>query len=153
MSEYPWEGNPLCIHGYQFDCQQCRMQPSILEDVTWAANQVYIELGSGHTEAVYEAALEIELEQIYSNPIRRQVPVPIYYSGRVVGTGFIDILIEFYAVIEVKTISKLSWKEEQQVRKYMSGVGLEQGVLINFGQNLEIVEVKGKNEQTTSEKN
>lgn len=23
MSEYAWEGLPLCNHGYQFDCQEC----------------------------------------------------------------------------------------------------------------------------------
>lgn len=25
MSEYAWEGMPLCEHGIQFDCERCRL--------------------------------------------------------------------------------------------------------------------------------
>lgn len=109
--------------------------------VTHAANEVYNELGSGHTETVYESAMEVELGIKDLGPVRRQVPCPIYYKGYVVGTGFIDMLIDNILVVEMKAVNRLSNKEQQQVRKYMTSTGLDHGLLINFGNELEVEEV------------
>ena len=113
----------------------------LIEAVRNAATEVFWELGTGHTETVYESALEVELGLKDISSVRRQVPCPISYKGHVVGAGFIDILVDNILVVEIKTIAKLTFKEEAQVRKYLLGTGLEAGLLINFGQFVEILEV------------
>ena len=105
----------------------------------FAAQQVFTEMGSGHSESVYEAAMAIELS--YNDQIvTRQVPCPLIYRGYTVGVGYIDILIPGLP-IELKSVAKLAPKDVQQVRKYLQAMDLENGLLINFGNDLEIVEV------------
>lgn len=110
------------------------------------AEEVFNEMGSGHTEAVYEAAMAAEL--IFIRPydyepisITRQVPCPLVYKGITVGVGFIDILIRDSLIVELKSVAKLTPKDVQQVRKYLIALDLVSGLLINFGNDLEIIEV------------
>lgn len=112
----------------------------MIEDTKDAAQEVFKELGSGHTEVVYEAALEIELIERGYNSIRRQVPCPIYYKGYLVGTGFIDILVENFLVVEIKSINKITNKDHTQLRKYLLGTGMSNGLLLNFNPSHEEVE-------------
>lgn len=140
-NDYAWEGMPLCIHGYQFDCDQCRRKDWLLDTVKEAASEVYFELESGHTEIVYEAALEVELGIKNISPIRRQVPCPIYYKETVVGNGIIDMLIGYDLIVEIKAVAKLAAKDKTQVMKYLQNTGLKRGLLINFGPELEIWDV------------
>lgn len=115
----------------------------IVEAVKQAAHTVYDELGTGHTESIYEAALEVELSYGLWNvgPVRRQVTCPIQYKEWIIGSGLIDILVGGALVVEIKAVSKLSYKDEAQVRKYLVGSNTDRGLLINFGPDLEIVEV------------
>lgn len=139
--DYAWEGMPLCEHKVQFDCDQCKFKPWLTDTTKKAAKIVHEELGNGHTENVYEAALEIELgiQGIYS--IRRQVPCPITYKGRFVGNGILDLLLYDLFIIEIKAVAKLTSKDEVQVKKYLQSYGIEKGLLVNFGPELEIWEV------------
>lgn len=140
-NDYWWSGLPLCEHNVQFDCDQCQFEPQLLDLVKKSAEIVHGELGNGHTENIYEAALEVELGIQGLNSIRRQVPCPISYKGRFVGNGIIDILIYDLLIVEIKSIVKLSLKDEAQVNKYLQSYGLKRGLLINFGPELEIREI------------
>lgn len=122
----------------------------ISEEVANASMAVWDVMGAGHSETIYEAALNIELH-LRDIPSRRQVPVNLSYKGWSIGTGFIDLLVFEDFVVEIKSVAKLSLKDELQVRKYLAATGLERGLLINFGNDLEIVEVrKVDHEQTIS---
>jgi GxxExxY protein len=98
-------------------------------------------MGSGHSEAVYEACMALELGFDPFLTITRQVPCPLQSKGHVVGVGYIDILVDRKVVIELKSVAKLTPKDVQQVRKYLQAMDLDNGLLINFGNDLEIVEV------------
>ncbi len=113
----------------------------MIETVKAAAEIVHGELGNGHTEIIYEAALEVELGIQNIGPIRRQVPCPIRYKERFVGNGIIDILIDDTLIVEIKAVAKLSTKDEAQVKKYLQSSNKDRGLLINFGPELEIWEV------------
>lgn len=106
-----------------------------------SAQEVFSLLGSGHSENVYETAMDIELKLQGILDHRRQVPCVLIYKHQPVGTGFIDILVNNYLIVEIKAIAKLTNKDEQQVRKYLAATGLNHGLLINFGNELEIVQV------------
>lgn len=115
----------------------------MIDMVKFCAQEVFNELGTGHTEAVYEAALavEISLYDYDALTIMRQVPCPINYKGFTVGVGFIDILVNDL-IVELKSVIKLTPKDVQQVKKYLLALDLNNGLLINFGNDLEIVEVQ-----------
>lgn len=111
------------------------------DTVEEAAGTVFRIMGSGHSEAVYEASLDVEL-MLRKIIRRRQVPCTLTYKLEVVGTGFIDILVDNSLIVEIKAIAKLTNKDEQQVRKYLKATGLDEGLLINFGNDLEIIRVQ-----------
>ena len=113
-------------------------------EIRRAADTVFRVLGTGHTETVYEAALEIELMERGFKHIRRQVPCPIYYKGYSIGVGFIDMELEDEKyLLELKTVAKLNGKDEAQVRKYLYDGQI--GLLINFNCSsgeLEVIKVE-----------
>lgn len=117
------------------------MTNETVEKIKECAQEVFTLLGNGQSESVYETAFEIELAEQGLGTIRRQVPCPIYYKSYLVGCGYIDILINNKIVIELKTVTKITNKDEAQLRKYLAGMALPIGLLINFNPGLEGVEV------------
>lgn len=128
------------------------MFDELIKEVITAAQTVFDELGNFHSEIVYETALELELGFRKIGSIRRQVPCPIYYKGFLVGIGHIDILINDRFVVELKSVSKLTNKDETQLRKYLAGMTWPTGLLINFNPGLEEIEAV-EIEQPRSETN
>jgi GxxExxY protein len=109
----------------------------IIDKIKKIAKDVFNELGSGHTEAVYQKAMEVGL-RLEKIPYENQKVVPIYYKEYNVGEGYTDLIIndaKGRIIIELKAVgSKLSNKEETQLRKYMAVLGINKGILINFPQ-------------------
>ena len=100
------------------------------------AKDVFNELGSGHSESVYQKAMEVGL-RLEKIPYENQRIVPIFYKKYNVGQEIPDIIVNEgnngKVIVELKAVSsKLSLKEEVQVRKYMEVLGIDKGVLINF---------------------
>lgn len=119
------------------------MGKAAMIQIKQAAQEVFNLLGVGHSEFIYEAALELELweRSLFTANIRRQVPCPIYYKGHLIGTGNIDLLLNDTFIIELKSVAKLTGKDEAQLRKYLSGMRLDNGLLINFNPTKEEVEI------------
>lgn len=102
-----------------------------------AAYNVHKELGHGFLEKVYKNALALELED--SGLSRRlEAPLEVSYHGRIVGEYFADLIVEDKIIVEVKAVSKLEPVHEVQLVNYLKATGLEVGLLINFGQSVEI---------------
>jgi GxxExxY protein len=98
-----------------------------------AAMEVHRELGSGFLEAVYQEALEIELQQ-QSIPYEREKPLFIYYKGnKLIRTYSADFLCYGSIVVELKALSQLTGDHESQLINYLKATKLRVGVLINFG--------------------
>src|SRR5215217_7311582 len=75
--------------------------------VIGACIEVHRHLGPGLPEKVYREALSHELTL---QNIRHacEVPVPMYYKGRLVGEGRIDTLVEDVLVVEIKVVEVLN---------------------------------------------
>ncbi|MDD5331553.1 MAG: GxxExxY protein [Candidatus Nanoarchaeia archaeon] len=102
------------------------------------AKDVFNELGSGHTECIYQKAMEVGL-RLNKIPYENQRIVPIFYKKYNVGQGIPDLIInegkDGKMIIELKAVgTKLSNKEEVQLKKYMEVLGIKKGILINFPQ-------------------
>jgi GxxExxY protein len=112
-----------------------------------AANEVFQNLGHGHSEATYQNALEIELR---SRPevkyVFREITFPILYKGVPVGYQRADFIIQFsndeYVIVELKSVKNMNVASvETQIRRYLSQFNIfrvSYGIIINFPQNTDV---------------
>ena len=98
-----------------------------------AAMEVHKELGSGFLEAVYQEAMERELES-RNLVFEAQPAIEIQYKGEPLNKTYHPDFICFNEVIvEIKAISNTTGVEEAQLINYLKATGLKVGLLINFG--------------------
>jgi len=101
--------------------------------IVGAAMEVSNELGSGFLEAVYQEALQIELEE-RKIPFAAQVPIQISYKGRRLAKEYIpDFICYGHIIMEIKALKQLTSVEEAQLLNYLKATGKPVGVLLNFG--------------------
>jgi len=107
------------------------------EKIIAAAYNVHKELGYGFLEKIYKNALVIELGE---NGIKcaAEFPLKVKYHNIVIGDYYADIVVDDKIVIEVKAVSKLESVHEVQLVNYLKATGIEVGLLINFGQSVEV---------------
>jgi GxxExxY protein len=75
---------------------------------------------------------------------RQQVKLPFVYEGQQVWLYFTDLWIENYLIVEIKAILTLAPAHETKLIHYLTATGIDDGLLINFG---ETVQVKRKYRQ------
>ena len=97
------------------------------------AIEIHRALGPGLLESVYEAILQKKLIQC-GFTVERQVAVPIFYEGLQFDEGFrADLIINRLVCLELKSVETLSPVHSKQLLTYLKLLGLEVGLLINFG--------------------
>ena len=102
-----------------------------------AAYTVHNILKFGFLESVYQKALKKELVAM-GLKCECEKPLDVYYKGDIVGHFVTDILVEDSVIIELKAVKALKDEHEWQLVNYLTATGLEVGLLINFGHNLEV---------------
>ena len=105
-------------------------------DITYqirgAIYDVYVALGPGLLESVYEEALVYELEK-RGLKVERQLNVPIHYDGHVLKTPLrLDLLVEDRVVVELKSVKEMQDVFFKQTRTYLRLLNLKVGLLVNF---------------------
>jgi GxxExxY protein len=103
-----------------------------------AAMEVHRTLGCGFLEAVYQEALEFELE-LQGVLFVPQQEVTITYKGRTLKQKYKpDILVDNKVIVEIKALARLTSTQEAQGINYLKATGCKVALLINFGaQSLE----------------
>src|ERR1041385_4931044 len=105
--------------------------------VIGCAFKVHNALGAGFLEKVYENALKLELTKL-DIKARQQVKVPGWYEGHQIGIYFPDLWIENQLIIEIKAAVALAPQHEMQLIHYLAATGIDNGLLINFGETVQI---------------
>ena len=111
--------------------------PLIYQDESYAirgaAMRVYNLLGCGFLEAVYQEALEIELDKRHI-PYEREKELEIYYDGIKLGKKYIaDFVCYDKIILELKAVKELDDSHRSQIYNYLKATGFKLGFLINFG--------------------
>lgn len=109
---------------------------NVIDVIKSCADDVYKDLKYGHSECVYQQALEHEL-RLRNIQFEQEVVFPILYK-QMHYCGFIrcDLIVQKNIVIELKTIDRIIFRDTDnevvQLKKYMSITGHKTGILINF---------------------
>ena len=101
------------------------------------AYKVHNSLGFGFLEAVYQNALLIELVKAGLRA-EKEKGIQVYYDNHLVGDYAADIVVEEKVILKLKSVKDLHPAHEAQLVDYLKTTGIEVGLLINFGQSVEI---------------
>ena len=108
---------------------------TITSRIIGAAIDVHRVLGPGLLEPLYEQALCIELDERGVN-YARQVPIPAYYKGHLLGHYRVDLVVEDLVLVEVKSVVAVAPVFEAQLLTYLRLTGKRVGLLVNFHSQL-----------------
>jgi GxxExxY protein len=101
--------------------------------IVGAAIEVHRELGNGYLEAVYQEAMEVELES-KAIPFVAQAQLVIWYKGRLLRKRYLADFVCFSEVIvELKVADRLTKTDEAQLLNYLHATRKRVGLLVNFG--------------------
>ena len=64
-----------------------------------------------------------------------ELPINVMYKGCLVGEYRADIVVENRLIIEIKAVSSIIPAHEAQLVNYLTALNIEDGILINFGDN------------------
>jgi len=101
------------------------------------AYKVHNTLGFGFLETVYQNALLIELIKA-GLKAEKEKKIQVYYDTQLVGDYMADIIVENKVILELKSVKDLHPAHEAQIINYLKATGIEVGLLINFGERVEI---------------
>jgi len=106
-------------------------QDPLSRKIIGAATEVHRALGPGVPESLYEKALCIELEA-RGIKYARQVAVFAHYKGQLLGTYYVDLIVENLIVVEVKSVTAVVAVHEAQLLTYMRLTKTRRGLILNF---------------------
>jgi GxxExxY protein len=100
--------------------------------IVGCAIEVHKQLGPGLLESVYETCF---VEELISQGfiVQRQVPIPIVYKGKDLGTTLVlDLLVNDLIIVEIKAVEVMIPVFKAQLLSYLKLTGKPKGLLINF---------------------
>jgi len=101
------------------------------EAIVGCAIEVHRQLGPGLLESIYESALCIELRD-KGLSFRRQVSLPVWYKGELLGEHRPDLVINDQIIVEVKSVERLAPVHTAQMLTYLRIAHLRVGLILNF---------------------
>ena len=101
------------------------------------AYKVHNTLGFGFLETVYQNSFLIELIKVGLRS-EKEKKIQVYYDNQLVGDYMADIIVEDKVILELKSVKDLHPAHEAQLINYLKATGIEVGLLINFGESVEI---------------
>lgn len=105
--------------------------------VIGCAYKVHNVLGFGFLESVYENALQIELNKNGITALQQE-KINVWYEGHIVGDYVPDLWLPEKLIIEVKSVQNLAKEHEVKLVHYLAATKINDGLLINFGQSVQV---------------
>jgi len=94
--------------------------------------EVYNTIGFGLLEHLYVMALEMELLE-RGHSVVRELAVPVWYKGRMLGFQRMDMVVDDTVIIETKSSHTLPRIASRQLYNYLKATQFETGLLLHFG--------------------
>ena len=103
----------------------------LTERIIGCAIAVHRELGPGLLESIYEKALCIEFRDARL-AYTRQVGIPVFYKGALIGEHKPDLVVAGQVVVEVKRVERFESVHTAQMLTYLKITHLKVGLILNF---------------------
>ncbi|HUQ46777.1 MAG TPA: GxxExxY protein [Gemmatimonadaceae bacterium] len=100
--------------------------------VIGAFYEVYNEMGHGFTETLHARGMQAELE-FRGHKVAREVCVPVYLKGWLLGDQRIDMIVDGRLIIEIKSSQRLPKSTGRQLYNYLRCTDIEVGLILHFG--------------------
>jgi GxxExxY protein len=117
---------------------------------------VYNQVGPGYNEKYYEKAISSGLAK-KNITFQSQVPANLTYNQEVIGTFYLDFLIDHKVILEIKVGQKFSKQNFNQVHEYLKTTGMQLAILAIFTQKgvkfIRVLNVNNKIKETQAEIN
>jgi GxxExxY protein len=102
-------------------------------NIVGAAIEVHKIIGCGFSEAIYQEALEKEL-QLRNIPYSREKIYYVTYKDQILSKHFRpDLVCYDKVIVELKALPEITDEHVAQVLNYLKASGLRLGIIINFG--------------------
>ncbi len=108
--------------------------PELSFKIIGLAFEVFNELGSGHREKVYQAAMSRQFK-LANILFKEQIYYPLIFKNETIGKNYFDFLIDEKVVVELKRSDNFSKSHFEQVNHYLKVSDLRLGLLISFTQS------------------
>jgi len=112
------------------------LEDKLTEKIIGAAFKVHNTLGFGFREKIYQRAMIVELRKM-GLKVEEEFPLKIFYFNDVIGNHRADLFVE-NILVELKTLLQLSKADEVQLVNYLTATKIDIGLLINFGQSVQV---------------
>jgi GxxExxY protein len=109
----------------------------LTEKIIGAAFRVHNTLGSGFKEKIYQRAMVVALKKLGLS-VEEEFPLSISFDNEIIGTHRADLFVEKIVLVELKAILELGQADEVQLVNYLSATKIDNGLLINFGQSVQV---------------
>lgn len=110
------------------------LYPDLSYKIIGCAFELFNEIGGGHKEKIYQAGMYQALTG-KSLQVKEQVPYKVIFQEKVVGNNYFDFLVDDKIIVELKSLSKFSKANYDQVLNYLKVSNLKLALLIMFTQN------------------
>jgi len=116
------------------DCytKMTKQQFRDMYNIVGAAMEVYNTLGRGMEEAIYQEALQMELDD-RGIGARREVWFDMFYKGKKMKKRYKADFVVNDVIVELKSVSVFSSEHRAQLFNYMRITRQKRGILMNFG--------------------
>lgn len=105
---------------------------ALSRSVIGAFFEVYNEMGHGFTEILHAKGMQAEL-QWRGHSVAREVCVPVYLKGWVLGDQRIDMVVDDKLIVEIKSSQRLPKSTGRQLYNYLRCTDIEVGLILHFG--------------------
>ena len=113
-----------------------KQQYKDMYNVVGAAMEVFNTLGRGMEEAIYQEALQMELEDRLEDRgigSKREVWFDMFYKGKKMKKRYKADFVVNGVIVELKSVSVFSPEHRAQLFNYMRITRQKRGILMNFG--------------------
>jgi GxxExxY protein len=108
--------------------------PELSYQIIGCSYDVFNQIGGGHKELVYQKAMNIAL-QGKNLKFEEQLYYPIKYNDVVISKSFFDFCVDEKVVVELKSSTRFTKANYDQVLDYLNRSKLKLALLISFGTN------------------
>lgn len=108
------------------------LYPELCYRIIGCAFEVFNTIGTGHQEKYYQNGLAESFKE-KGLSFQKELPFPINFKGKVIGTNRLDFLVDKKIIVELKKGDHFSKTHIEQVVEYLKTTGLSLALLINFG--------------------